>query len=187
MSYHHLKTDPESFAAVESGVKTYDYRHDDRAVPYEVGDVLVLQEWSPYPLGDPGAGDYTGREVLRRVTHVLRHRYVPNGYVVMAIVSFHAAESGAAPTQDLAEVDSRHDLGEEAVVSNPDGARVAVGYDDEIGTSYLSSGEDLPDVFLSVDDLVRLGTRLLAQAASESGSSRRYQVYPDGTVRARPL
>lgn len=43
--HHILKTWPESFAAVLSGAKRFEYRVDDRG--YRVGDILHLREYVP--------------------------------------------------------------------------------------------------------------------------------------------
>ncbi len=40
---HEVKILPEYFDAVEKGVKTWEYRFNDRN--YAVGDVLILHEW----------------------------------------------------------------------------------------------------------------------------------------------
>lgn len=64
MTIHVLKCWPEPFEAVRSGRKKAEIRHDDRG--FEVGDVLVLQEW------DPATMTYTGRELSRRVSDITR-------------------------------------------------------------------------------------------------------------------
>lgn len=61
---HCLKSWPAPFAAVWSGVKTFEVRRDDRS--YANGDVLVLQEW------DPSTREHTGREVVCRVRYLWR-------------------------------------------------------------------------------------------------------------------
>lgn len=60
---HRLKTWPEFFAAVLSGAKTAEIRKADR--DYQVGDTLILAEW------DNDAQEYTGREVVKLITHRL--------------------------------------------------------------------------------------------------------------------
>ena len=82
---HCLKTWPDVFQSTADGVKTFEYRiEDDRH--FSVGDVLVLQEWTP-SLEDPSIGTYTGREVRVRVTHLERgpNWGIPKGHVVMSI------------------------------------------------------------------------------------------------------
>lgn len=65
---HYFKTHPEPFNASAVGIKTHDIRKDDRATRPRPGDLVVLQEWEPV-LGTDG-GDYTGRDLRRRVTYV---------------------------------------------------------------------------------------------------------------------
>lgn len=77
---HYLKILPEYFEAVADGRKMYEVRKNDRPHPYAVGDILVLKEWNDE------AGEYTGRSVTARVTHVLNDtRFVKRGYVIMGI------------------------------------------------------------------------------------------------------
>jgi hypothetical protein len=59
---HELKIWPEFFEPVLRGDKTAELRYNDRR--YEVGDILILQEW------EPRTREYTGREVKRLVSHV---------------------------------------------------------------------------------------------------------------------
>jgi len=87
---HHLKTWPDHFDAVETKVKTFEVRLDDRN--YSVGDILVLQEYDPlYKVVTDGVtsfGKLTGRELHRRVTYILKDAVifgVQEGYVVLAI------------------------------------------------------------------------------------------------------
>lgn len=61
---HELKTWPPYFNDVVDGRKTFEFRIDDRQ--YSVGDVLCLQEYAP------GTDEYTGREIDKRVSYVLR-------------------------------------------------------------------------------------------------------------------
>lgn len=56
------KTWPDMFEAVASGKKKADMRVNDFDV--EEGDALVLKEWNPE------TGEYTGRELEKKVTHV---------------------------------------------------------------------------------------------------------------------
>jgi len=61
---HELKVWPEYFQALLTGEKTFEIRKDDRG--FVVGDVLFLREYSP------GPDEYTGREIWRRVTYILK-------------------------------------------------------------------------------------------------------------------
>lgn len=74
---HDLKTWPVYFREVESGVKTFEVRRDDR--DFEAGDELLLREWHP----ETG---YTGRSVRRVVSYVLAEfAGIAPGYVCMAL------------------------------------------------------------------------------------------------------
>jgi hypothetical protein len=78
---HFLKTWPEFFAAQANHTKPFEVRRYDRG--YAVGDTLVLQEWEP-ARRDLGVDAYTGRELQRRVTYVLRDSPgLQPGYVVL--------------------------------------------------------------------------------------------------------
>lgn len=71
---HSLKILPEHFNAVENGNKNAEIRYNDRN--YRVGDILSLREWD---------GDYSGRHIEVRVTHILDdEKYLQNGYVMLS-------------------------------------------------------------------------------------------------------
>jgi ParB family chromosome partitioning protein len=74
-----LKTWPEPFAAMHRGAKTAEFRKNDR--DFQIGDVLFLREW------DPLKEEFTGQELYRFVTHVVRGPDfdIPEGYAVMSI------------------------------------------------------------------------------------------------------
>lgn len=76
---HELKTWPEHFEAVRRRVKTFEVRKDDRT--FQVGDFLHLREW------DPATKEYTGRDCMRPVLHILRGGQfgIESGYVVLSI------------------------------------------------------------------------------------------------------
>lgn len=75
---HDLKILPEYFEAVLKGVKTFELRKNDRN--FKTEDMLKLREYSN--------GEYTGREVLKRVTYILEGGSygLEEGYVILAIV-----------------------------------------------------------------------------------------------------
>lgn len=77
MKTHYLKTWPEYFQHVESGNKTFEVRKNDRY--FEVGDILVLEEWRP------DSKEYTGKLVDRKVTYVYFGGPVAPGFVVMGM------------------------------------------------------------------------------------------------------
>lgn len=60
---HALKTWPEYYKQVESGMKTFELRKNDR--PFKAGDYLLLQEW------DNETQRYTGKGLTRRITYIL--------------------------------------------------------------------------------------------------------------------
>lgn len=78
MSEHWIKTAEPYFGDVESGIKSFEVRIDDRLPAYAVGDTLHLQQFVD--------GGLTGRECACIVTYALRDpRYVKEGYVVLGI------------------------------------------------------------------------------------------------------
>jgi hypothetical protein len=84
-----LKTDPTPFWDTWHGKKTHELRYDDRN--YSVGDHLLLRE-TKYTAHEMALGnvhidlklyvlgyeehplEYTGREILAKVTHILRDK-----------------------------------------------------------------------------------------------------------------
>lgn len=71
---HELKILPEHFIPVLDGLKLAELRKNDRN--YQVGDVLVLNEWN---------GEYTGDACEREVIHVADvGSYLP-GYVLLSM------------------------------------------------------------------------------------------------------
>lgn len=67
---HDLKVQTQFWADLWDFKTTAQLRQDDRQ--YRVGDVLLLREYNP-------EFGYTGMNVKRRVTHILRHEDVPYG------------------------------------------------------------------------------------------------------------
>jgi hypothetical protein len=63
MTEHLLKSWPEFFVLIASGLKSFELRKNDR--DYQPGDILVLKEW------EPNMARFTGREVRKRVSYVL--------------------------------------------------------------------------------------------------------------------
>jgi len=77
---HDLKTWPEPFNLALGGLKPFEMRKDDRG--FEVGHDLQLREWDPY------ARAYTGRELTRRITCIVRSAgpvALPRGFVVLGV------------------------------------------------------------------------------------------------------
>lgn len=79
MKNHSIKAWPVYFQVAKTGEKTFDERVDDRG--YKVGDTLTLQEF------DPEKGEYTGDELVKRVTYILREPYAKDGHVIMSLVA----------------------------------------------------------------------------------------------------
>lgn len=76
---HKLKTWPQFFDAVASGVKGFELRKDDRG--FQVGDVLLLQECDQL-------GNYSGREVSRLVLYMLNAASfsgIEKGYCILGL------------------------------------------------------------------------------------------------------
>jgi hypothetical protein len=59
---HELKCWPEYFQTIIDGIKTFEYRINDRW--FGVGDTLILREW------DPKTEQYTGKISKRIVTYI---------------------------------------------------------------------------------------------------------------------
>jgi len=64
MNTHELKTWPRYFGSLANGTKAFELRRNDRS--FQVGDTLILKEW------EPSKNDYTGRELVRTVSYVLK-------------------------------------------------------------------------------------------------------------------
>lgn len=81
---HNLKSINPHFQDVKKGVKTFEYRNDDR--PFKVGDMLILSEYTPMPL--IGSGEYSGDAVRVLVTSIVRGTSCPapilKGYCIMS-------------------------------------------------------------------------------------------------------
>ena len=73
---HYVKLAWQYYDAVERREKNFEIRYNDR--DYREGDWLVLREWD--------AGDYTGWEIVRRITHVYELDSIGwPGWVAMSI------------------------------------------------------------------------------------------------------
>jgi hypothetical protein len=64
MTVHTLKSWPEFFEPVLQGKKRFELRRNDR--DFQDGDHLVLREY------EPGEDRFTGRELTKRVSYVMR-------------------------------------------------------------------------------------------------------------------
>lgn len=84
---HHLKTWPQYFKLMQLGLKTFEFRRDDRN--FRQGDLLILQEWEP-DVVTVDAGRFTGRIFKCVVRLVLRDvPGMPEGYCIMQVERDH--------------------------------------------------------------------------------------------------
>lgn len=74
MNDHELKIWPQYFAAVSKGIKTFEYRKNDRN--FRRGDTVTLREYEPRT-------GYTGKEIRFRIGYVLQ---IDSEYVVFSIL-----------------------------------------------------------------------------------------------------
>jgi len=74
-----VKSEPEQYRAVVSGLKTAEFRKNDR--DYHVGDLMLLNEY------DPQEHKRTGRDVVVKVSYVNYGPQFggPEGYCVLSI------------------------------------------------------------------------------------------------------
>ncbi len=88
MQTHDLKSWPEFFEPLFSGVKTFELRLNDRR--FKVGDRLRLREF------DDRKGIYTGREVSKTITYMIDGigpgcitpaKGLSRGYAILALAS----------------------------------------------------------------------------------------------------
>lgn len=105
---HTLKIVQPFFDAVASGEKTVELRKDDRG--YGEGDILVLREY------DPAADTYSGKQVERRVTHIVRGgEWLADGYCAMSIREITPKEIAGIPfykgRKPVCGIDTRHHAG----------------------------------------------------------------------------
>ena len=89
MTQHTLKVWPELYDAIESGVKTWEFRRDDRG--FRVGDELRLEWWNPAAHNGRGGVEYVDGPVTKhlhvRVTYIFHggRLGVPEGFCIMSI------------------------------------------------------------------------------------------------------
>ena len=81
---HELKISPEYFDAVDSDIKPFEVRRNDR--PFRVGDSLWLREFID-PSSQLYAGvPYTGRTTHKIITYILDNKeYCPEGFVILGL------------------------------------------------------------------------------------------------------
>lgn len=74
---HELKCWPEPFGQLASGIKTAEFRLDDRG--FRAGDSLLLREWSPF------SEKYSGRCLYALVTCKTTEFGIPAGYAMLSL------------------------------------------------------------------------------------------------------
>ena len=80
---HELKILPYYFNLVESGMKTFEIRLNDRN--YQVGDILILHEYY--------GGKYTDKKIVAKVDAVINFCVgVKKGYIVLLIETYKKIE-----------------------------------------------------------------------------------------------
>jgi len=95
-NYLRLKIWPSHFLAVESERMKCQWRRDDEH-RFEIGDVIILEEW------DPSTNGYTGKELKVEVTHVLRapQFQIPENHAVLSIKVERKRERNGARNGEL--------------------------------------------------------------------------------------
>jgi hypothetical protein len=103
---HRLKTDPTPFEAVHTGKKTFEIRANDRG--FQVGDALRLLEtkYSGAQMRDGLPLEYTGREMLRTISHVLEGYGLQPGWCILSLAPLPQVPAGCRllPLEPVAEM-----------------------------------------------------------------------------------
>jgi hypothetical protein len=89
MNTHDLKTDSKVFVLSYAGTKQYEIRFNDR--DFKVGDILILNEtkYSGAQMKNYRKPlEYTGRQLMRRVDHVLEGYGLEPGWVILSVSKF---------------------------------------------------------------------------------------------------
>lgn len=74
--YHELKTNPDPFGFILTNEKKAEFRKMDR--DFKIGDTLILKEYNPFTA-------YTGRYLLRKITHIQIGYGIPEGFAMLSI------------------------------------------------------------------------------------------------------
>lgn len=93
---HEVKCQPEHFAALKSGAKTFEVRKKDR--PYQIGDILAVNEFAPFEYEfsseemregfsrTSDSGRYSGDCLLFKITYILDDpQFCKDGMVVLGL------------------------------------------------------------------------------------------------------
>lgn len=77
-TWHDLKIWPIFFKDTFKGIKTFEYRVNDR--DYKKGDYLVLREY------DPKTEHYSGRQVTRKIIYIFKgHFLIYKDMIIMGV------------------------------------------------------------------------------------------------------
>ena len=95
MKIHELKAWPEYFTAMKNGLKTFDFRINDRN--FQVGNFIMFLEW------DTVTQDYTDireNRLLYKITYIMKGGKfgLEEGFVCMSIIPY---KTPAAPGREL--------------------------------------------------------------------------------------
>ena len=79
MTKHELRTWPPYWEHIYDGIKTFEFRKDDRN--FQVGDLVYLREW------DPRREVYTGRLITKRIGYLVHGGKfgIPKGYCIFSL------------------------------------------------------------------------------------------------------
>jgi hypothetical protein len=107
MADHVLKCWSQQFWAIRSGVKTFEYRKNDRG--YRVGDIVVIREY------DPKTGAFSGAEICRTITHMLTSGFgLPDGFAILGLGD---TETPANGSRELTEAQQQAQAALEKVMN----------------------------------------------------------------------
>jgi len=81
---HQLKCHPEPFEQTRLGLKTHEFRKNDRN--FQVGHIIILYLWNPE------TNEYCGRKLVRLVTYVGTGFGIPDGHVCLSIMRTDVAD-----------------------------------------------------------------------------------------------
>lgn len=114
------KIAPKYFKEVKAGIKDFEIRKDecgpDDKEKYEVGDILILQEWYP---GDEDLKDniktypfYTGNEITKRIKYKITAEEFPDGiqevYCVLGLENINKQQFQLGDTAYCIDEDYRY-------------------------------------------------------------------------------
>ena len=79
---HRVKIQPQWYKLCENGEKTCEIRYNDR--DYNINDTIILCEY------DLNKKEYTGKELIRNISHVLHSADcdgLKKGYVILSLTA----------------------------------------------------------------------------------------------------